>query len=272
MRKFILVLLAIATVIAIVYVAKIKSTCPFLKRQKKLTCIEPEKAPSLKEAFSLLKARKDKQALVIFEKILSRQPDNLDALWGKGEVLRRIYRFKEAEEIFQQVLQKDPQYASALVSLSYFKYREDKLDEGLKLLNQALKSGSLNKENQAIAYTLLGAINAKRSGQGWFWNKIIYGTQIKGYFEKAMALDPSLPEVHLGLGTFYLKAPAIAGGNLDKAIAELELALKMAPDFATPQVRLAQAYKKKGDLQKAEFYLKQAKQLDPQNEALKDAE
>ena len=123
-----------------------------------------------------------------------------------------------------------------------------------------------------MANMMLGAINSRRCAKGWFLDKIIYGTRIKGYFKKAAELDPDLPEVHLGLGIFYLKAPAIAGGNPDRAVEELEKAIKIAPDFATPYARLAQAYQKKGDLEKYKFYLNKARGLDPENEALKEIE
>lgn len=232
--------------------------------------IELPKPNSIREAFVLLKNRKDKDALVIFEKILSEQPDNLDALWGKAEVLRRTRKYKESENILNAILKKNPNHISSLISLSYIRYKDDKLNEAQKLINQALKTGDLDKENKALAYMMLGTINSRRSVKGWFFSKIAYGTQIKGYFLKAKGLAPDLPEVHLGLGTFYLKAPAIAGGDLDKAFEELNLALKIASDFATACARLAQYYKKIGDLERYDFYIKKAQELDPQNEVLKE--
>ena len=115
---------------------------------------------------------------------------------------------------------------------------------------------------------LMGSINARRSSKGGFFSKLSYGTQIRRYFQKAADLAPGLSEAHLGLGSFYLKAPGIAGGNIDKAILELEKAVELTPDFATANARLAQAYKKKGDLAKFQHYLQRARELDPDNEAL----
>jgi tetratricopeptide (TPR) repeat protein len=115
---------------------------------------------------------------------------------------------------------------------------------------------------------MLGTINSRRSAKGWFLNKLRYGTQIRCHFLKAKEFAPDLPEVHLGLGTFYLLAPPIVGGNLNGALKELELAVKIAPDFATANARLAQAYKRKGDLEKYKYYFQRAKELDPDNEVL----
>lgn len=219
-------------------------------------------------ALTLLKNRKDKEASVVFEKILLAAPDNLDALWGKAEVLRRNRDYKQAQELLEKILKNNPNHAPTLTSLAYLRYKDDKLNEALKLIKRVLKTDNLNKESRALAYMMLGSINSRRSSKGWFLNKITYGTQIKGYFLKAKALAPDLPEVHLGLGSFYLLAPKIIGGNLDKAVKELELAVRLAPDFATVNARLAQTYKKKGIQYKYNFYIARAKALDPENEVL----
>ena len=232
--------------------------------------LRAEQGASLDDAFVLLKARKDNDALVIFEKVLASRPDNLDALWGRAEVLRRSYKFKEAENLLSQIFKKNPKHIPSLISLAYIRYKDDDLDVALKLINQVLKEKNLGRENKALAYMMLGTINSRRSAKGWFFSKIRYGTQIKCYFLKAKELAPHLPEVHLGLGTFYLKAPAIVGGNLDKAVQELETAVRIAPDFATANARLAQAYKKKGNLEKYDFFIQRARELDSQNEVLKE--
>jgi len=229
-----------------------------------------QQGTSIDEAFVLLKARKDNAALDIFEKIIASQPDNLDALWGKAEVLRRSRDYGQSQELLNKILSASPKHIPSLISLSYIRYKDDKLNEALKLIDQVLKTDALDKENQALAYMMLGSINSRRSKKGWVLSKVAYGTHIKGYFLRAKELAPHLPEVHLGLGTFYLLAPAIAGGDLNKAFQELELTVKLAPEFATANARLAQAYKKKGDLEKYNFHLQRARELDPKNEVLNE--
>ena len=246
-----------------------RKTCPLNATKAEIALGAAAKAASLEEAMTLLKNREDKKAAAIFEQVLKGQPDNIEALWGKAEVLRRSYDYKDAEKLLDEILKKDPKHLASINSLAYIRYRDDKLDESLKLVNQVLKCCP-DKENEALSYIMLGTINSKRSSKGGFFSKIKYGTQIKGYFLKARDLDPGMPEVHLALGTFYLKAPSIVGGDLDKAIQELEIAEKLAPNFATVNARLAQAYKKKGNMEKYKFYLEKTKKLDPDNEALKE--
>ncbi|MEI6631540.1 MAG: tetratricopeptide repeat protein [bacterium] len=229
-----------------------------------------ERAPkTLVEGLELLKDRQDIEAWEKFERVIRENPDDLDALWGKAEVLRRRRRYEESQAILESIISKNLQYAPALITLSYIKYKEDKLDEAQGLIGGAL---SYYKDNDtaALAYMMLGTINARRAEKGNILAKIRYGTQISCYLLKAKELAPKLAEVRLALGTFYLVAPTIIGGNPDKALLELNAAVTLAPNFATANARLAQCYKKKLDLEKYNFYIEAAQSLDPENEVLKE--
>ncbi len=219
-----------------------------------------------------LKLRKEHLARAEINKILEAEADDPCALWAKAEILRRDYKFQDAEKILNQILKKYPAHASSLITLAYIRYHDNKFPEAMKLLNQALKQPGLERENVALAYLLIGSINSKRATQGGFISKVAYGTRIKGFFEKAKDIAPDMAEAHLGLGTFYLLAPKIVGGDIDKAIIELQFAVRLTPDFATANARLAQAYKEKGDLAKYNFYVGVTKKLDPENEVLKEIE
>ncbi len=275
MRKYLPLMLTILSIIVIFFsiISLNKYICPLglIRTIKKVEYISADKSDSLiNKGLLLLKTRKDNEALAVCEEILSMEPANIDALWGKAEVLRRRRDYRRSEGLLEQILKVNPEHASSLISLSLIKYKDGRLNEALQLVKQALKSDCLDNENEALVYIMLGTINYRRSRQGWFFQKITYGTQIKRHFLKAKELAPDLPESYLALGTFYLLAPSIAGGNLEKALKELESAVKIAPDFATACARLAQAYKKKGDLEKYNFYLKRARELDPENEVLKE--
>jgi tetratricopeptide (TPR) repeat protein len=266
-RRLLGAALAIACAAAIIYLFSrtSKSVCP-VKITPKITATE---LPQISEGFVLLKSRKDKEAVVIFEQILAQRPGDLDALWGKAEVLRRSYHYKESEDILNMVLEQNPKDYSALNSLAYIKYKNEEFSEALKILNRILNDQCADKENRALAYLTIGGIYSKLSSKG-FLNKIKYGTQIRSNFLKAYEFAPDMPEVHLALGTFYLLAPSIVGGDLNKALEELQIAIKITPEFATANGRLAQAYKKQGDKDKYNLYLKKTRELDPENEVLKE--
>lgn len=274
MKKYALILLILLTAVASFFIFKDR-TCPlarnYIERNKQDKIISAIDLKACQDNFmKCLKLRRDKLALAEIEKILLLKPDDSLALWGKAEIWRRDYKFKESEELLNQLLLKYPDHASSLISLSYIKYHDNHFEEALRLLNRALNKAGLDRESKALAYMLIGSINAKRASRGGFISKIAHGFRVQCYFKKAEILAPDLAEVRLGLGSFYLFAPSIAGGNLDKAIEELEQAVRLAPDFATANARLAQAYKEKGEVEKYNFYLKRTKELDPENEALKE--
>lgn len=266
MKRFVLIIITVLIITSAYFINKaVNSVCPAARNSLFKKTAEDK-------GLKLLAERKDSSALNIFEQILKAEPQNPDALWGKAEVLRRRHKLKESEQILNGILAKDPGHLSSLNSLAYIKYLDNKIDESERIVERILKHSRLDKENQALAFLLLGAIYSKRTQEGWLFSKIKYGTQIRHYFELARQTAPEMPETHLGIGTFYLKAPAIVGGDINKALKELELSVSMAPDFATANARLAQAYKKMGAMGKYNYYLNKAKTLDPLDEAVKEDE
>ncbi len=264
MKKILSIIFLLLAVVFLLYLFHlIRWTCPLRKA-------DAAESMELNSAIELLKARKDKEAGAAFEIILRQDPENPQALWGKAEILRRLRKFKESEAVLNRIFEKGPDNASALITLAYIRYMEDNYKQALAAIKRALKSKNLERENEALAYMMMGTINSGRSSKGWLLTKINYGMKIKSYFLKAKELAPELPEVHLGLGIFYLKAPPLMGGNIDKSIEELETAIKLTPEFATANARLAQAYKKRGNLAKYNLYLQKATQLDPGNEVLQE--
>jgi tetratricopeptide (TPR) repeat protein len=238
---------------------------------KRIECVKPPEHDALiRDALLLLKKRDDGRALKNFETVLVKVPDNIDALWGKAEVLRRSRNYKESEAILNTILSANKAHVPSLLSLAYIRYKDGKFPDGVSLINHVLNMDCVDKEDTALAYILLGTINSKYATEGGFLNKVKYGTRIKGYFIKANKLSPGMSEGHLALGTFYLLAPPLVGGNVNKAIKELEAAFEIAPEFATVNARLAQAYRMQGKIEKSNFYLNRAKQIDPGNEVLKE--
>lgn len=273
MKKFTFILLILIAAIVPFFIFR-NINCPFKRssREKQTLTCSIELKTCQENLLKYLKLRKDNLAEKEVDKILKIQPNDICALWGKAEIFRRAYKFKESEKLLNEVLAKCLGHAPSLISLAYIKYRNNKFQDASRLLKQALKQPDLERENQALIYMLMGSINAKKASQGGFLSKVVYGTRIRGFFEKAKIRAPDLSEVRLGLGSFYLLAPKIAGGNIDKAIEELECAVQLTPDFATANARLAQAYKQKGNLEKYNFYIQRTKELDPENEAVKEIE
>jgi Tfp pilus assembly protein PilF len=270
MRRLVLILVVVACFLYI-YVSRAYWFLRPVTRPLNLERIQYKDEPSLilTEGLEFLRVRKDDAAWANFTRILAANPQETDALWGKAEVLRRKRGYEEAESLLDQVLSRDPNYVPAMVSLAYIKVKQDRLDEAQNLIANALQC-YLKKDNEALAYMMLGYINSKKAQKGNILGKLHYGTQIKCYFLKAKELAPDLPEVRLALGTFYLEAPALVGGNIRLAGEELTKAVELAPDFATANARLAQYYRNRSDFVNYNIYIEKAEMLDPDNELLKE--
>ena len=276
-RKYLTIALVVGWVITLVYfflgiAGKARSRLQFAKIRKSEIASLTVPTKPIDNALVLLRKRKDKDALVILDKILLSEPNNIDARWAKAEVFRRAHQYKVAELIFNEVLNSSPDYAKALISLSYIRYRENKLKEALGLVNSVLDLPNLDNESKALAFSMQGLLYGRRLSNGEFTEKINFGALSKDRFLKALDLAPNLAEVHANLGRFYLLAPIDLGGDLNMAFNELELAVAIAPDFATSQALLAKAYKKKGDIENYNIYFKISKGLDPKNEIVLDIE
>jgi len=72
-------------------------------------------------------------------------------------------------------------------------------------------------------------------------------TQIVTLLKKSIALDPSMPEAHLQLGNLHSEQ-----GKYVDSIPEYQRALELNPDLADAHYRLAQAYVRTGDKDRAQ--------------------
>lgn len=236
------------------------------------------KPDSVKDLYALalvyLNQRRDKEARETFEKILQAQPRLHPAEWGIAEVLRRQHQLDRSEDILNQILKSHPEFSPAYISLAYIKYIKTDFQGSVRLAAKVIRQGLKNVDlsNYTRAYLIIAGAKGMIAHYGGPISKLINGTAVLPALKKARDLQPHSPAVFFGLGSFYLLAPGIAGGDIDKAVDYLEQAAKADPLFADAYVRLAQAYKAKKDIEKYRSYLKRALQIDPANELALDIE
>ena len=139
-------------------------------------------APTLAEARELYTARRDAEAQAAFERILAADPANHDAVYHLGRLAKRRGDWATAAKHFE--------HCTALIPTT-----------------------ALYWADLADAYGKL-ATNAGLFAQlGW-------ARKCRAALEKAIALAPEDLEYRRGLAEFYEKAPGIAGGGRDKALAQ----------------------------------------------------
>jgi tetratricopeptide (TPR) repeat protein len=211
---------------------------------------------------------RDQEAKEVFNNILAIMPQETAAKWGLSETLRREHRFDESENMLEEITILSPGLAPAFISRAYIRYSKADFEGALKYAQRAISlgSGKLDTSNLVRAYLMLAGAKGMIAHYGGIFSKLIYGATVFSTIKKAESIQPDSPEVLFGLGSFYLLAPKIAGGNIDKAIDYLERAVRADPFFADSYARLAQAYKIKGDKDKYDTYLSKALEIDPQDE------
>ena len=219
-----------------------------------------------------LNLHKDKEAQDTFSKILNLDPDATEAKWGLAESLRRQHRIKESEKILNEVIDKNPGFSPAYISLAYIKYIQMDFERCVRLALKVMRQGSKNVDlsNYVRSYTLYAGAKGMIAHYGGPISKAVNGTAVLPNLRKAEKLQPDSPAVVFGLGSFYLLAPALAGGNLEKAEEYLKKTIEIDPLLSDGYVRLGQLYKMRNDNDKYQEYLRKALEIDPKNEIALD--
>ena len=219
-----------------------------------------------------LDLRDDREAGLAFSQILAKDPGNNGAKWGRAEVLRRLHRPDEAEELLKEVIKTDPGFSPAYISLAYIKYIRLDLEEALRMALKVMrqKEGELDQANYVRARALYAGVKGLIAHYGGPLSKVINGTIVLPTLKNMERIQPDSPVVLFGLGSFYLLAPSLAGGDMELAGEYLERAVNADPKLADIHARLAEFYQAKGDKDKSGLYLKKALEIDPLNELALD--
>jgi tetratricopeptide (TPR) repeat protein len=141
-------------------------------------------------------------------------------------------RLPNAERIYHQILQSDPDHPIALNFLGVIAHQMGKHDIAVNLLSKALTV----KPDYADAHNNIG--NAfKALGRR---DDAVAG------FQQAVAIEQDFAEAHLNLGNEFREL-----GRLDDAVASLEKALASKPGFADAHFNLGICFKELGRLDDA---------------------
>ncbi|MAF95921.1 MAG: hypothetical protein CMM60_09245 [Rhodospirillaceae bacterium] len=141
-------------------------------------------------------------------------------------------RLPEAESIYQQIIQADPNQPVALHLLGVIAHQVGKHDTAVDLITKALAIKPDYAEahyNLGIAFKELGKLDEAAAS-----------------YHKALAIKPDFAEAHSNLGN-ALKTL----GRLDEAVASYHKALAIKPDYAEAHNNLGIAFKELGKLDEA---------------------
>ena len=134
----------------------------------------------------------------------------------------------EAIQILQQQISRSATDAEAhnLLCRAYFMMEE--WDRGIAACERAK-----NLDPQKSLYELwLGRIYGEKADRAGFLSAAGLAKKVRTSFERAVDLDAKSSEARTDLAEFYVEAPAIVGGGLEKARAQAEELLPLNPGMA----------------------------------------
>jgi tetratricopeptide (TPR) repeat protein len=85
-------------------------------------------------------------AITLFDKILTKQPDNISALYNKAYTLKMAERLDEAITLYGQILERDPGYEQAHMGLAFSHFMTGNLSATWQENEYTLKKQKLNAE------------------------------------------------------------------------------------------------------------------------------
>lgn len=131
----------------------------------------------------------------------------------------------EAKTAFQAVAKSEPRNAEAHYYLGRLANRARDLDSAVKHFEKAVE---LAPDNSHYHLELGGAYGNKAASANLFSKASLAG-KARTALEKAVELDPANLDARHGLMQFYMQAPGIMGGGMDKAHAQADAILRADP-------------------------------------------
>lgn len=150
----------------------------------------------------------------------------------------------EAADIYQQILQAQPDQSLAMFLLGNLLLQADRLDEAIVLFQRA---NSIDPSNSSSHNSL---------GVAWM-RKGELEKSIEAY-QKAIALEPGFSEAHYNLGIAYRRSQRV-----DEAVAAYERSIALTPEYAQAHADLGNALRDQGRLDESIAAYRRAIELAP---------
>jgi len=165
-------------------------------------------------------------------------------------------RFEEAQSAFTVLREQDggpiPSYYLGLVQ-----QQQGDFDSATEYMEEAVEMDPLN----SVYQQKLGEFYGTQASNANVFKRMGLAKKTRISFEKAVELDGSNLDARSGLLTYYLQAPAIAGGSEEKALEQAQEIFRQNP--ARGYAARAQVYQNQGDLEAVEREYRSAIEADP---------
>lgn len=193
-----------------------------------------------------------------FEKILSANPNNIEAVYWLGQTYIAMNDVAGARDVYSKALMASANAPLLIVGMGQVELNENKLSEATQRFETAI---TMTRGKKGDDPAILNAIGRAITNTYTDKNKrgdINYAVE---KLEAASQKDPNSGEIFLNLGNAYLKQRPGEGGG--KAFESYTKATAVAPNFAMPYFRLALLFGSQKNWELYEKYLADAITKDP---------
>lgn len=146
---------------------------------------------------------------------------------AEGLALFDNKQYLQAKEIMVKLAGDNPGNARFAYYAGRSLFRAREFEQAIEYLEKAAQL-----KEQADVYYLLGVAYISRVGEVNLFRKLGMVKKAKAAWIKTLQLDQSHLRSRYALASFYLNAPAIAGGDLDEAQRQLAILDVQHPDYA----------------------------------------
>lgn len=131
-----------------------------------------------------------------------------------GKQLWEQKKYAEARKQLLAIKKDNKDFAAAQYYLGRVAFDEKKYDEAEEFFETAIDTNDKVADYHTWYGNTLGTVAADAN----LFKQASLGPKMKSAWEKAVQLDPKTVDARESLIQYYLQAPAIAGGSVDKAI------------------------------------------------------
>jgi tetratricopeptide (TPR) repeat protein len=185
-----------------------------------------------------------RQAEQIYRQIIAKQPQRADAYNNLGNVLAAGGNLEEAIAQYQRAIALNPNYTQAYNNLGNVLLAQGNLEDAIAQYQQAV---ILNPNYIEAHYNLANALLAQNQLDA-----------AKIHYQQAILLKQDFAEAYNNLGCVLQEE-----GNLEEAIAQYQQAINLKQNYAEAYNNLGNAWEEKGDLEEAIASYQQAIKLNP---------
>lgn len=177
---------------------------------------------------------------------------------AKGVALYEAGNFAAAAPVFEAIVAKAPDDLDANYYLGQTRLAQDDPDRAIACLEHciALAPGEARSENA------LGDAYGLAAQKASIFSKFGLAKKSLAAYQRAVALEPANVSYHLGLLNYFIAAPAVVGGGRDRADAEVAEIMRISPVDGHRELGILQAQDGRTDEALKEFHAALALQPD----------